>query len=40
MSSFQIPSNPNPDRNFQAEYEELLRIGAVNAVNHGEFEKL
>jgi hypothetical protein len=39
MSSFEIPSNPNPDRNFQAEYEELLRIGAVNAVNHGEFEE-
>jgi hypothetical protein len=39
MSAFDVPSTsrPNPDRNFQAEYEKLLR--KVNPVNHGEFQQ-
>ena len=34
--AFEIP-NPFPSRNFQGEYDGLLRN--VNAVNHGEFER-
>jgi hypothetical protein len=37
MVAFEIPTNPLPSRNFQGEYDGLLRD--VNAVSHGEFER-
>jgi len=38
MSAFEVPRHPKPDRDFQAEFDRLMREGQVNAVNHGEFE--
>jgi hypothetical protein len=35
---FDIPNPAKPGRKFVEEYSRMLRVGDVNAVNHGEFE--
>lgn len=38
MSAFEVLHPPKSDRDFQAEFDSMLRKGQVNAVDHGDFE--